>query len=322
MRIILLILPMIIGFILDCIFGDPYSAPHPVRFIGTMISRLEKLLRSHIKDEAKAGTLLLIIVLAVSALVPQLIILCCYYINVFLGSAAEGIFFYYLIAAKCLKTESMKVYHALSKGKTEKARKAVSMIVGRDTESLDETGIIKAAVETVAENTSDGVTAPMIYMMIGGVSLGFFYKAANTMDSMIGYKNERYIKFGKTAARLDDFLNYIPSRLTAAVMIISAFLMKMDGKKAYQIWKRDRLNHSSPNSAQTESVCAGALNVMLGGDAYYFGKLCKKKTIGDAIRKPDKEDIIRANKLMYCTVVIMLMLCMGGRAFLWGVLFC
>ena len=158
--------------------------------------------------------------------------------------------------------------------------------------------------------------------MIGGAALAFFYKAANTMDSMIGYKNDKYIKFGKTAARLDDVLNYVPSRITAIVMIISAFLMRMDGIKAYQIWKRDRLNHSSPNSAQTESVCAGALNVMLGGDAYYFGKLCKKKTIGDAIRQPEKEDIIRANKLMYCTAVIMLMMCMCGRVVLWGVLFC
>ena len=212
----------------------------------------------------------------------------------------------------------MKVCRALEENDTEKARKAVSMIVGRDTEVLDEKGIIKAAVETVAENTSDGVTAPIMYISLGGAALGFFYKAANTMDSMIGYKNEKYADIGRFAARLDDLLNFIPSRLTALAMILSAYLLKLDEKNAFYIWKRDRRKHASPNSAQTESVCAGALDIRLAGDAYYFGELHKKEFIGDDIRPPENEDIRRANRLMYCTSVIVLIISAAARAFILG----
>ena len=202
----------------------------------------------------------------------------------------------------------------------EKARQAVSMIVGRDTKPLDEKGIVKAAVETVAENTSDGVTAPMFYTMLGGAAAGFFYKAANTMDSMIGYKNDKYINFGRFAARLDDVLNFIPSRLTALLMIVSAGMLRFDMKNAWKIWRRDRRNHASPNSAQTEAVCAGALDVRLAGDAYYFGELHKKPFIGDDIRQIENEDIRRANRLMYCTSALMLIICTAVRAVLWGVI--
>ncbi|MDD7429762.1 MAG: cobalamin biosynthesis protein, partial [Oscillospiraceae bacterium] len=173
-------------------------------------------------------------------------------------------------------------------------------------------------VETVAENTSDGVTAPIIYISLGGAALGFFYKAVNTMDSMIGYKNEKYADIGRFAARLDDLLNYIPSRLTALAMILSAYLLRLDGKNAFHIWKRDRRKHASPNSAQTESVCAGALDIRLAGDAYYFGELHKKKFIGDDIRPPESEDIRRANRLMYCTSVIVLIISAAARAFIFG----
>lgn len=179
------------------------------------------------------------------------------------------------------------------------------MIVGRDTQNLDEKGIIKAAVETVAENSSDGVTAPLFYMTFG-VPLGYLYKAVNTMDSMVGYKNERYINFGKIPAKIDDIFNFIPSRFTALLMIVSSFILGLDGKNAYKIWRRDRFNHASPNSAQTESVCAGALNISLAGDAYYFGKLYKKKTIGDNNRPIENDDIKKSNRLMYCTSVLML----------------
>ena len=179
------------------------------------------------------------------------------------------------------------------------------MIVGRDTQNLDEKGIIKAAVETVAENSSDGVTAPLFYMTFG-VPLGYLYKAVNTMDSMVGYKNERYINFGKIPAKIDDIFNFIPSRFTALLMIVSSFILGLDGKNAYKIWRRDRFNHASPNSAQTESVCAGALNIRLAGDAYYFGKLYKKKTIGDNNRPIENDDIKKSNRLMYCTSVLML----------------
>jgi adenosylcobinamide-phosphate synthase len=211
---------------------------------------------------------------------------------------------YLLLATKSLKIESMKVYQALSKGKLEEGRQAVSMIVGRDTTNLTESGIIKAAVETVAENTSDGCIAPILFMIIAGAGGGFFYKAINTMDSMIGYKNEKYINFGKFAARLDDILNYIPARISAYLMIGSTFFLKLNTKNAWKIYRRDRYKHASPNSAHTESVVAGALEVQLAGDAYYFGKLYQKKTIGVDIRNIECEDIKRANLLLYQTAVL------------------
>lgn len=210
---------------------------------------------------------------------------------------------YQILAVKCLKVESMKVYQSLTKEGIEEARKAVAMIVGRDTAVLDGTGVAKAAIETVAENTSDGVIAPMLYTALGGPVLGFLYKAVNTMDSMIGYKNEKYLNFGRTAAKLDDVCNYLPSRISAYLMIAAAYLGGSDfsGKGAYRIYKRDRRNHASPNSAQTESVCAGALGIQLAGDAVYFGKVVKKPHIGDDTRPVEYEDIRRANRLMYLT---------------------
>lgn len=318
MKGFILTLPMVVGFIIDIILGDPYSLPHPVRAIGTLISKFEKFVRSRFNNLRKGGVFLAVAVLVISTLAPLLILILCYRINVILGVAIESVMCWQLIAARCLQKESMKVYRAISENDTEKARKAVSMIVGRDTDVLDEKGIIKAAVETVAENTSDGVTAPMMYISAGGAALGFLYKAVNTMDSMIGYKNEKYADIGRFAARLDDLLNYIPSRLTALAMILSAYLLRLDGKNAFHIWKRDRRKHASPNSAQTESVCAGALDIRLAGDAYYFGELHKKEFIGDDIRTPENEDIRRANRLMYCTSVIVLIISAAARAFIFG----
>ncbi|HIU67889.1 MAG TPA: cobalamin biosynthesis protein CobD [Candidatus Caccomorpha excrementavium] len=216
----------------------------------------------------------------------------------------ESIMCYQMLAAKSLRDESMKVYDALQEGDILKARKAVSMIVGRDTDRLDSEGIAKAAVETVAENTSDGVIAPMFYMAFFGAAGGFVYKAVNTMDSMIGYKNETYLYFGRAAAKFDDIVNYIPARISALLMIGAAYLSGADGRGAVRIWKRDRRNHASPNSAQTEAVCAGALGVRLAGDAWYFGTLYKKKTIGDPVRNVVPEDIRRANRLMYLTSLL------------------
>lgn len=313
---------IILGFIIDCIFGDPYNFPHPVRLIGNLISELEKIMRKLFPDNLYIGGVLMSLsVMFLSTAVPFLILFLCYKINIVLGIIVESIMCWYLIAPKCLKTESMKVYKAVSENDIEKSRKAVSMIVGRDTQSLDFEGVIKATVETVAENTSDGVTAPVFYMSFGGAVLGFFYKSVNTMDSMVGYKNEKYKDFGRFSAKFDDILNYIPSRLTAVLMIISAFILKYDGKSAYKIWKRDRLKHASPNSAQTESVCAGALNVRLAGDAFYFGKLCKKQYIGDNIRPVEKDDIIKANRLMYMTTILMIALSVILRVIIMGVLF-
>ena len=300
--------PVIIGFLLDAVFGDPYNMPHPIRLIGNLISKLDKLLyRDDTSDRQKfiRGMILALTVIALSAVCPLIILIICYRINIYAGIIVQGVMCYYLIAAKCLKTESMKVYSAIEKDDTEGARYAVSMIVGRDTDRLDRNGIIKAAVETVAENTSDGVTAPLFYMIIGGAVLGFVYKAVNTMDSMIGYKNDKYMYFGRFAAKLDDILNYIPARLTAVFMIIAAFISGDNGRNAFKIWRRDRRKHKSPNSAQTEAVCAGALEIQLAGDAYYFGKLLKKDTIGDDLRPIENEDIKRANVLMYVTSVLM-----------------
>lgn len=313
------VLPLLIGAVLDSILGDPYSLPHPVRLVGRLISRLENFVRSRMSGHLRAGGVLLaLIVLIASAVVPLGILILCYSVNIWLGAAAEGVMCYYLMAAKCLRDESMKVYRAVSKGDTEGARKAVSMIVGRDTEVLDSKGIIKAAVETVAENTSDGVTAPIMYMSLGGAVLGSFYKAANTMDSMIGYKNEKYADIGRFAAKLDDVLNFIPSRLTALAMIVCAPLVGLDSKRAYRIWKRDRRKHASPNSAQTESACAGALGVQLAGDAYYFGELHKKEFIGDPVRDIENEDIPRANRLMYAASALVFMVSAAVRAVIVG----
>ena len=321
MKILIAVLPILAGFLLDCILGDPYSLPHPIRLIGRLISALEKWARNAFANHLTAGgTILALIVLMTSAGIPLAVLFLCYRVNIWLGAAAESILCYYMLAARCLRSESMKVYRAISATATEKARTAVSMIVGRDTKPLDRNGIIRAAVETVAENTSDGVTAPMLYMGFGGAVLGFFYKAANTMDSMIGYTSEKYLHIGKFAAKLDDVLNYIPSRLTALLMILSAGILRLDMKNAWRIWRRDRRNHASPNSAQTEAVCAGALDVRLAGDAYYFGELHKKPFIGDNIREIENEDIRRANRLMYFTSALMLILCTAVRVLLWGII--
>lgn len=311
-------LPMLVGFVIDFFIGDPYNFPHPIRAIGTLIAKLEKFVRSRFKNLRRGGTFLALTVLIVSTLIPLAVLFVCYKINIFFGLAVESVMCWQLVAARCLQKESMKVCHAVEEKNIEKARQAVSMIVGRDTDVLDETGIVKAAVETVAENTSDGVTAPIMYIALGGAPLGFFYKAANTMDSMIGYTNEKYIDIGRFAAKLDDVLNFIPSRLTALVMILSAYMLGADGKNAARIWKRDRRKHASPNSAQTESVCAGALDIRLAGDAYYFGEFHKKEFIGDDIRTPESEDIRRANRLMYCTSVIVLIVGAALRAAVFG----
>ena len=323
MKAFFISIPLLAGFIIDLILGDPYTLPHPVRAIGNLISRLEKFVRKKFPDNLLIGGFFLATtVILITSGITFVILFAAYKIYFWLGIAVESIMCYYLIAPKCLRDESMKVYRALKENDTEKARKAVSMIVGRDTDRLDNSGIIRAAVETVAENTSDGVTAPLMFTALGGAIFGYLYKAANTMDSMIGYKNEKYAEIGYFAAKLDDILNYIPSRITALIMIFSSYMLKFNGKNAYKIWKRDRRKHASPNSAQTESVCAGALEIRLAGDAYYFGELHKKEYIGDDIRPIKNEDIRKANKLMYCTSVIVLILSIIFRAVIFGGVFC
>lgn len=315
---VLFLLPLLLGYLLDLILGDPDWMPHPVRLIGRVIQRLEHFARI-IFPETKRGELLAGIALALSVslgcfLIPLLFLIALYQIHPWLSIGVEAVMCYQILAVKSLRTESMKVHDALAEGDVEKAREKVSMIVGRDTGHLTEEQIAKAAIETVAENTSDGIVAPMIYMAIGGAPLGFLYKGINTMDSMIGYKSEIYLYFGKFAARLDDLANFIPARISAALMMLSAVFAGYDGKNSWRIFQRDRYNHASPNSAQTEAVCAGALRIQLAGDAYYFGKLYPKKTIGDPLKPVEYVDIMKANRLLYTTAALSIILCIAIRA--------
>ena len=302
------LMALLFGFLLDLIIGDPNQLWHPVRGIGKLIQWTEKLLRSIFgkKKEALliAGAVLVLVVLIISSGIPFVILYLLYRWHPGIAFLIEIIFCTQLLATKSLKDESMKVHKALEMQTLEEARNAVSRIVGRDTKSLDREGIMKATVETVAENTSDGSIAPMFYMAIGGPVLGFLYKAVNTMDSMVGYKNEKYIYFGRVAAKLDDLLNYIPSRVSAYLMIIASFILGYPVKAAIRIYLRDRYHHASPNSAQTEAVMAGALQIQLGGDAFYFGVLHSKQTIGDQVKKVESKDIKRANQLLYVTAIL------------------
>lgn len=313
-------LAILAGFLLDQLFGDPYWLPHPIRAIGWLISKGETWIRGILPKtpmgEKTGGFFLVALVLGVTGILASGILYLTVHIHPLAGLVVESMMCYQLLAAKSLKTESMKVYHAFEKQDTEGARYAVSMIVGRDTKPLSPQGIMKAAVETVAENTSDGVIAPLFFMAIGGAPLAFLYKAVNTMDSMVGYKNEKYYYFGFAAAKLDDLVNFIPARLSAFVMIAAAFLTGLDGKNAWRIFWRDRFNHKSPNSAQTEAVCAGALRVQLAGNAYYFGKLYEKPTIGDDLRPVENKDIRLANRLMMGTAWLSLVLLLAVRLLL------
>lgn len=335
-----------LGFLLDMVFGDPYSLPHPVRLIGSLIKGTEECIRGRAdgrrdgkgsrdrgqgkKGEGAArqlrqGMWLVVVVGSVTSAAAACLLLFMYRLHPWAGVVAEAVMTYQTLAAKCLKEESMKVYKSLKSGLTEEARRAVSMIVGRDTQNLNEEGIARAAIETVAENTSDGVIAPMLYAALGGPVLGFLYKAVNTMDSMVGYKNDDYLYFGRAAAKLDDAANYIPARISACLMILAAligekcfpgkFAKRLSWRRAVLVYKRDRRKHASPNSAQTESVCAGALGIRLAGDASYFGKTVKKPYIGDALYEVEFEDIRYANRLMYMAAWI----CEFGCLFLMAI---
>ena len=299
---------LILGFGLDLLIGDPHSIPHPVVYIGKLIDVTEKGMRKlfpkTLRGENFAGAAIWLIVVTVSTGLPLLILWVAYSVNRFLGLALETILCAQILATKSLRQESMKVYSALKTGDLEKARYAVSMIVGRDTQRLDEAGVTRAAVETVAENTSDGIIAPMLYLAIGGAPLGFFYKAVNTMDSMLGYVEMPYKNVGLVPAKMDDVFNYIPARISAFLMLAAGTLLGLDGKNGWKISKRDRYNHSSPNSAQTESVCAGLLGLRLAGDAWYHGVLHKKKYIGDPLREIEASDIPRACRLLYVTAFL------------------
>ena len=291
------------GFVLDALFGDPAWLPHPVVYMGKAISKLEKCLRPRLpktpQGELLGGAIVAFCLPVGTFLLTGLVCWGAARLHPLLGLAVQMFWCGQALAAKGLVQESTNVYKELKKPDLPGARKAVSRIVGRDTAALTAEGVTKAAVETVAENASDGVIAPLLYMLIGGAPLALTYKAINTMDSMLGYKNEKYLYFGRVPAKLDDVANYIPSRLAGLLWVAAAALTGNSARGAWKIWRRDRRRHASPNSAQTESACAGALGVQLAGPAYYFGQYYPKLTIGDALRPIEPEDILRANRMMY-----------------------
>ena len=308
---------LLAGALIDVLTGDPHWLPHPVMLMGKLISLLEKLLRRVFPKTARgenlAGGVLWTIVAGVSFLVPAALLMLCYHFSHWLGFGVESIMCWQCLAARSLYTESMKVKKALDSGDISASRRAVSMIVGRDTASLGEKAIARAAVETVAENTSDGVIAPLIFLAIGGGPLGFFYKAVNTMDSMLGYIEPPYKHVGLVPAKLDDVFNFIPARLSALIMLVGGGLLGFSIKNGWRIFRRDRYKHASPNSAQTESVMAGLLGLRLAGDAYYHGVLHKKDFIGDPLREIENGDIARSNRVMFMTAALSLLLFGGLR---------
>ena len=297
---------ILLGFGVDCLLGDPvWILPHPVILIGKLISFCEKTLRRRFpktpRGELTAGAVMAVFVPLVCAAVSLAILWGCWLLHPLVYFAVCALMCWQIFAARCLRDEAMKVVRCLETEGLEAARTQVGMLVGRDTDRLTEAQVLRAAVETVAENTSDGVIAPLFWMMLAGPVGGFFYKAINTMDSMVGYKNDKYLYFGRWAAKLDDAANFLPARLSALGMIVSAGLLGQDGKKAARIWKRDRRKHASPNSAQTESVCAGALGIQLGGNASYFGAMHEKPTLGDPDREIERADVARSCRLLYGT---------------------
>lgn len=308
---------LILGFVLDCLLGDPRSIPHPVVLMGKLISLLEKVFRGMLPKtklgENLAGGCIWFVTVAVSFGIPYGLLRLAGLAGPWLRVILQAVFCWQVLAAKSLRQESMKVYTALKNGTIQDARYAVSMIVGRDTQALDADAVTRAAVETVAENCSDGVIAPMLYFALGGGPLALAYKAVNTMDSMLGYVEMPYKNVGLIPAKLDDVFNFIPARLSGILMLLSGGLLGLNFKNGWRIFRRDRYNHASPNSAQTESVCAGLLGLRLAGDAYYHGVLHKKKYIGDPLRPITPEDIPLSCRLMYATAILALIACLAVR---------
>ena len=315
---------IVLGFLLDLWLADPAWMPHPVVIMGKCITGLEKFLRARFpatpEGERAAGRVLAVVLPVGTLLLTAAVCVVANRLHPLLGLAVQTIWCWQALAVKGLAVESRRVYGCLAAEDLPGARKAVARIVGRDTQNLTEEGVTKAAIETVAENFSDGVVAPLVYMLIGGAPLALCYKAINTMDSMVGYKNQRYLHFGRAAARLDDAANFLPSRLAALFWILAAALTGQDEKNAWRIWRRDRRNHASPNSAQTESACAGALGVQLAGPAYYFGEYYDKPTIGDARRAVEPQDILRANRMLFAGAFAALLgggLLRGSSLYFW-----
>lgn len=308
---------LMLGFFLDLALGDPQGWPHLVRFYGWLISKLENWLYPK-NNKGLSGLLLVLIMLCTSLLLPALLLFVAWRLSPWAYLPLESLLCWQCLSLRSLKDESLLVYRALGNDDLPAARQALSMIVGRDTEALDRAGIIRAAVETVAENAADGVAAPLLYLALGGAPLGCLYKAINTMDSMLGYKNDRYLAFGRAAARLDDVANYLPSRLCALLMIGCARISGLSSRRAYRIWRRDRRKHASPNSAQTEAAMAGALGVVLAGDAVYGGRRVIKPTIGDSTRLIEAGDIRKAHRLLYVSSFAMFLVSLMVRGLMYA----
>jgi len=301
------------GFVVEMVIGAPQGWFHIIRAYGAVIAILERWLY-RIHNRRLGGMLTVIASLIVAGVFPAAVTFVAWRISPWLYFAFETLFCWQFLATRCLCVESGRVYEKLKAGDLILARHAVSMIVGRDTDALDEKGVARAAVETVAENSSDGIAAPMLGLALGGSVLGALVKMVSTMDSMIGYKTERYIDFGRYAAKLDDAVMFIPARVCSWLMMVAAGMTGLDFRNAMRIYKRDRFNHASPNSAHTESVMAGALGVRLAGPAQYHGKLTEKPYIGDANREIEPEDIIKSHKLVYATSVLLLIISLAVRA--------
>ncbi|MEY8387543.1 adenosylcobinamide-phosphate synthase CbiB [Oscillospiraceae bacterium 38-13] len=314
MRIVLAALG---GFALDRMLGDPAWMPHPVVGMGRCIAFLEPRLRRAFPrtpaGERAAGTVLAAVLPAGTLALSWGILRLCRGVHPLLGLALETVWCWQALAFRGLARESGNVYQALVSGTLEEARRAVGRVVGRDTGALDAPGVVRAAVETVAENFADGGTAPLIYMVLGGAPLALCYKAVNTMDSMVGYRNQTYLHFGRRAARLDDGANFLPARLSALLLILAAGLTGENAGGAWRIWRRDRLCHASPNSGQPEAAMAGALGLRLGGPASYFGEVHDKPFIGAPLREAEPGDILRANRMLYAGSILALGLLCGLR---------
>ena len=332
-----IIYAMILGFALDLIVGDPHGLIHPVQIIGWFITKIKKGLQKLIygcsyeevkekgiprkeKAELLCGYVLTFVIVVGTFVVIYSILFLAEKIHPVFAFVLEAFFIYQILATKSLKKESMKVYARLKEGDLAGARVEISYLVGRDTMELDESEVAKADVETIAENTADGIIAPLFFIALGGAPLGFAYKAVNTLDSMVAYRNEELLHIGHASAHLDDVCNFIPARLAAVLMIMASFILRLDTKGAIRIFKRDRFNHLSPNSAQTEAVAAGALNIQLGGTHLYFGKPVVKPTIGDDIRPVEYEDIKRTNQLLYVSAFLMLLVGVGIHALIYIVI--
>ncbi len=314
---------VLLGFLIDCVVGDPQKLWHPVMGIGAMISFWRRRLRRWFPETPRgalwAGALLWPLVVVPSWLIPFALLRTAGWMHPALRFGLETVFCWQIFAAKSLRDAARRVYDALCTGDLPAARRAVGQIVGRDTDQLSAEQVTKAAVETVAENASDGVIAPLCFLLLGGAPLGFAYKAVNTLDSMVGYKNDEYLYFGRFSARMDDVWNWIPARLSGLLFVLCAGPAGLDGRGAWRCFCRDRSKHASPNSAQTEAACAGALGIQLAGDAFYFGKRYAKPTLGDARRPAEPEDILRANRLMtYSAAAAVVLLCALRTILLWN----